>query len=75
MEFPFVAQQVTNTTNIHEDGGLIPGLAQWMKDPSGIASELQLRSQTWLRSALLWLWFRLAAAAPILPLAWELRML
>ena len=28
-----VAQQVKNTTNIYEDEGLIPGLAQWVKDP------------------------------------------
>ena len=34
--------------------GLIPGLAQWVKDPS-----------------LLWLWCRLAVAAPIRARAWE----
>ena len=28
----FVAQQVTNPTSIHDDAGLIPGLAQWVKD-------------------------------------------
>ena len=27
-EFPFVAQQIMNVTSIHEDAGLIPGLAQ-----------------------------------------------
>ena len=27
-----VAQQVKNPTNIHKDVGLIPGLAQWVKD-------------------------------------------
>ena len=29
---PAVAQQVNNTTNIHEDAGLTPGLDQWVKD-------------------------------------------
>ena len=27
-----VAHQVKNLTSIHEDVGLIPGLAQWVKD-------------------------------------------
>ena len=45
----------TNPTRNHEVSGLIPGLAQWVKD-----------------LVLLWLWHRLAAAAPIQLLAQEL---
>ena len=33
MGVPFVAQCVKNWTSIHEDAELIPGLAQWVKDP------------------------------------------
>ena len=29
---PVEAQHVTNTTSIHEDGGSIPSLSQWVKD-------------------------------------------
>ena len=33
MGIPFMAQQLTNPTRIHEDSGLIPGLTQGVKDP------------------------------------------
>ena len=34
LRVPAVTQQVMNPTGIHEDGGLIPGLAQGVKDPA-----------------------------------------
>ena len=59
-----MAQWVKNLTSIHEEVGLIPGLAQWVKG-SSIAVSCGVghrHSSDWV---LLWLWHRLAAAALI----------
>ena len=66
---PVVAQQGKNLTSNLEDVGSIPGLTQWVKG-SGIVMSYGVRLRLGLDPALLWC--RLAAAALIPPLAWEL---
>ena len=37
---PVVAQQIKNPTSDHKDMGLIPGLAQWDKNPALLQTQL-----------------------------------
>ena len=60
----YCGSAVRNTASIHEDTGLIPGPTQWVRE----YCELQCRSQMCISVAVA----RLAGAAPIQPLAWEL---
>ena len=64
-----MAQWLTNPTRNHEVVGLILGLAQGVKDLVAVSCGVGLRRGS--DPALLWLWCKPAATAPIGPLAWE----
>ena len=49
-----MAQRVKNPTSIQEDKNLIPGLAQWVKDPA-VALSCGVGGRLGSDSALLWL--------------------
>ena len=65
-----MAQWVTNPTSMHEDVGLIPGLAQGVKG-SSVASSCSVGCRHGPEPEFLWLWLRLAAVSLIQPVAWE----
>ena len=64
-----MGQWLTNPTRNHEVAGLVPALAQWLM--IGVAVSCGVGCRHGSDPELLWLWCRLAAAAPIRPLAWE----
>lgn len=63
-----MAQWLTNPTGNHEVVGLIPRLAQWVRD---LTMSCGVRLRRGSDPALLCLWRRPAATAPIRPLVWE----
>ena len=64
-----MAQWLMNPTRNHEVSGSIPSLAQWVNDPVAVSCGVGCRRGS--DPALLRLWRRPVATAPIRPLAWD----
>ena len=69
-QFLLWAQWVKNPASIHEDAALIPGLTQRIKDSPLLEAIALVKDATQI-PRWLWLWCRLAAIAPLQPLAWD----
>ena len=67
---PVVAQWLANPTRNHEVVCLVPALAWWVNDLA-LPVSCGVGCRHGSDPALLWLWLRLVATAPIRPLAWE----
>ena len=63
-----MAQWLTNPTRNHGVAGSVPALAQWVNE-NAVSCCVGCRRGS--DPALLWLWRRQVATAPIGPLAWE----
>ena len=68
---PIVAKWVKNRHSVRDNMGSIPGFTQWVKDLA-IAASCSVGRRFGSDPLLPWLWHRLAVAALIRTLAWEL---